>query len=219
MLRVGEPVWHKEYKQGVVAYSMPGDVRVLFDDVSNNPLISTEPPVHVSKKELENLSGEAKLQAIQMMEEMKAKGAPLDGHVIEFPGGLQPAKKTLTQYQYPIKGGYFQILKVSQPFAGMAWDEKGPGKLQVSPHKTPSPAGERKFYPAEGFVDLKLQDVNGGKFTIQLSRTEYPSIYVARKVPEKSLAVMFDEGDLFWPEETAEQPVEQPQPIQENEQS
>lgn len=219
MLRVGEPVWHKDFKRGVIAYSLANDVRVLFDDLGNNPLISTEPPPYISKKNLENLSGEEKLKMIEVMEEAKAKGAPLEGHVIEFPGGGEASARTLTQYKYPIKDNYYQVIKVGQPFAGMKWDEKGPGKLQVSPKGTPAPAGERKFYPAENIVDLTIQDADGGKYLIQLDRAHYPSIYVARKVPAESLAVLFDEGDLFWPEEpaTEEQPVE-PQPTQEDEQ-
>ena len=212
MLRVSEPVWHKDFKRGVVAYSMPSDVRVLFDDVGNNPLISTEPPVYISKKVLENLRGEDKLKMLETIEQARAEGAPLDGHVIEFSGGLEPGARTLTKYKYPMMDGYYEVLKVAQPFAGMKWDEKGPGKFQVSPQREPTPSGERKFFPAEGVVDLTMQSADGAKYVVQVNSGQYPSIYVARKVPIDSLAVMFDEGDLFWQEQPTEQPAVEPLP-------
>lgn len=198
MLRVREPVWHKQFKRGIVAYSMPGDVRVIFDDQSQNPLISTESPIHISLKDIESLSGEQKLELLDAAKRAKEQGAPLDGHVIEFPGGLNPEANTLTKYDYPLQDGYFQVIQVQQPFAGIKYEEL-PGKFRSRAPKGPVPEGKPKFYPAKDYVDLKIQNVETGrKYTVQLARKQYPSMYVARRVPEDSLAVLFDEGDLLW---------------------
>jgi hypothetical protein len=206
VFRVGEPVWHRQYKRGVVAYSIPNDVRVDFDDKNNNPLISTEPPPYFSKKNLEGMSGEEKLQMTEAIEQMEAKGAALEGHIIEFPGGLGPNKHTLGKYNYPLQDGYFQVLKVQQAFAGMKWEEVRPGHFTRTPQGTPSPTGERRFFPAKNIVDVQIQDVvTGKKYKVQIDRTQYPSIYVARKVPEDSLAILFDEGDLWWGEKQSEE--------------
>ena len=203
MFKVGEPVWHQQFKRGVVAYSMPGDVRVLFDDESQNPLISTEAPAYVSKKGIEDLPTADRIQLMEQIEEAKAAGAPLDGHVIYFAGGGGADNRTLTKYEYPLQDGFFQVMKVQQPFAGMKYEEQ-PGRYKAKGPAGPTPEGKRKFYPAEGIIDLKLQDQNGRKYTVQINRDQTPSMYVAKKVPADSLAVLFNEGELFWGEQQAE---------------
>lgn len=210
MFKVGEIVWHEQHGRGEVAYSMPSDVRVMFDEVQNNPLVETEPPLHLSKDEkketLKSLpSAEDRKAWLREIEALESK-APLNDQVIYWDPevlGMEPEKAfgQVGTYNHPMLAGYYKVLRVKQALG-----------IHMSKDKVPP---QREFHAIEDMVDLKIEHVeSGATYMVTLSRSKFPAFYVARKVDPDDLQMLYEEG-TFWPEGWDE-PTEPEQP-EENE--
>ena len=111
MFRVGERVWHQQHKEGTVAYVMPSDTRVYFDEMPQNELVENIEPVYVTKDDLSAMApGE------RASWESKMGTAPLDNHVIYWNADAYEAP-AYGQYNYPIIDGFYKVTKVQKPFS------------------------------------------------------------------------------------------------------
>jgi len=204
MFKVGEIVWHSQFKRGEVAYAMGTDIRVMFEDVEQNPLINTEPPPYIKKKDLKELPIEERVQWTETTHK-----ADIDGHTIYWDADLKRAVPTLPtgredpRFKYPMISGYFLVVKATQTMG-----------LKTKENEQDSTKSELKFFPREHFLDMKLKcNRTGTTYNVQIDRREYPAFYTARKMPPESLSVLFEEEDVFRsPEkEEPEQPKKQPE--------
>jgi len=176
MLRIGDPVWHRQYGSGHLARTSGADHWVMFDNLAHNELVSTEPPP-TEKTE----SGKT----------ITTGPAPLDGKVIYWdrPASDMPErkKKSLTKeqepFKYPPKPGYFTVLKVGQAF-GMHYDED---------------KKEWVFAPVKNRVDVRLENTETGeKFKVRVSNITDPAFYTARKMTSGSITGLVEGEDALW---------------------
>jgi hypothetical protein len=219
MYKVGEIVWHPQFKRGEVAYSAGTEIRVMFDDSQYNLQVSTESPAYISSKAL----------AEALRTELKKGMAEFDKEI----AGQNLAKEEIDkQRKERVDSITRQIdaLKETSRKADLDghtiwWDADHPWQVPTLLDGKPDPTykypvmsgyhkvlkatqpvkpyrdretGELKFHAVKDYIDLALQsNTTGTKFRVQIWQRELPVLPAARPVPIESVSVLMEEDDSF----------------------
>jgi hypothetical protein len=181
MLRIGDPVWHRQYGSGHLAKTSGADHWVIFDNPAHNIIVSTEGPP--TEKYFDKISGEEKTRVIGP--------APLDGKVVYWDKPVsdmpEEKKKSLTKeqepFRYPKQPGYYTVLKVGPAFR-MKYNEQ---KKKLM------------FFPSKGEVDMRLENTGTGeKFKVRIDNSVDPAFPTARRITSGSITGLVEGDDVLW---------------------
>jgi len=219
MYKIGEIIWHPQFKRGEVAYSAGTEIRVMFDDSQYNPQVSTESPAYISSKDL----------ADALREELKKETEAFEK---EIAGQNLPKEEVdrLRKERMDIVVRQNDALKETSRKADLDghtiwWDADHPWQVPTLPDGKPDPTykypvmsgyhkvlkatqpvkpyrdretGELKFHAVKDYIDLVLQsNTTGTKFRVQIWQRELPVLPAARPVPIESVSVLMEEDDQF----------------------
>lgn len=188
VFKVGDAVWHDKFGRGEVAEQGVSEVAVMFENVENNILVSTDPPPYISKEEIA-----AKPFAERAEWSEAKKDAPLNDHIVWWDLQISPdpalQNPRIKGYNYPSTSGYFKVRNVTQSI-GVRWNDE---------------EQRLKFFIKKNEIDINMVSTKGGqKFKVNLNTKGVPALPTARIVPASSLARL--QVDPGWTLPESEEP-------------
>jgi len=219
MFQVGQIVWHSKFKRGEVAQSVGTSMSVMFDDVQYNPLISTEAPPYISKKDLaEILRAELKQGLADLDKELEGQNIPPEERnrlreersasiVREIESIKEASRKA------PLDGHtiYWDVdvkwevptLRDGQPDPKFKYPTISGYYMVVKAIQPVKPyrdrkTGEIKFHPVLSALDMTLKNnMTGATYYVRINNQYIPAFPTAKEVPQEELSLLIDQEDSF----------------------